>query len=302
MTKEEFIEKAEKKYGKNKYDFSIMKYKNLSTSVQIKCLECGLILNRTPGNFLNNGNCKHRKQRKSSVRKTTEQFIKEVKKIFPQYDYSITEYKKATEKISFICPEHGIQHQRPNDMLNKKKPHGCPACGNRLKNKGRELKIEDVIKRSKVKWEIVDTEIINENTPIKIRCSQCKKIQSKTPLRIIHGKCNYCSESIGTSLVRYWLEEHNIDFIREQTFKECRYKNMLPFDFYLPKLGVLIEVQGEQHLNEVKFFHKNGHESFEERLEKDRIKKEFAETNYKFIEIFEKDFSNLDMVLSEKVF
>ena len=77
---------------------------------------------------------------------------------------------------------------------------------------------------------------------------------------------------------------------------------MLPFDFYLPKLGVLIEVQGEQHLNEVKFFHTNGHESFKERLEKDRIKKEFAEANYKFIEIFEKDFSNLDMVLSEKVF
>ena len=72
MTKEEFIEKAEKKYGKNKYDFSIMKYKNLSTNVQIKCLECGMILNRTPGNFLNNENCKHRKQRKSSVRKTTE--------------------------------------------------------------------------------------------------------------------------------------------------------------------------------------------------------------------------------------
>ncbi|MFZ4798956.1 MAG: hypothetical protein ACOYMA_15755, partial [Bacteroidia bacterium] len=46
------------------------------------------------------------------------------------------------------------------------------------------------------------------------------------------------------------LYDRNIDFEAEKTFDDCRSKNPLPFDFYLPNLAdnpVIIELDGEHH-------------------------------------------------------
>lgn len=53
------------------------------------------------------------------------------------------------------------------------------------------------------------------------------------------------------------------------------------FDLYLPTFKVAIEIQGEQHYEEVPFFHGNSEEvrkiNFSNQKERDRIKRELTE-------------------------
>jgi len=43
-----------------------------------------------------------------------------------KYDYSLVDYKKASEKVRIICPEHGEFLQRPTCHNNN--AAGCPSC------------------------------------------------------------------------------------------------------------------------------------------------------------------------------
>jgi hypothetical protein len=56
----------------------------------------------------------------------TEEFIKRAKAVHgDKYDYSKTEYKKITDKVCIICPEHGEFWQMPDVHLLGR---GCPNC------------------------------------------------------------------------------------------------------------------------------------------------------------------------------
>lgn len=49
------------------------------------------------------------------------------------------------------------------------------------------------------------------------------------------------------------LNKERIKFVREKRFKDLK-RGLLRFDFYIPSLGVLIEVDGAQHFHQVKKF------------------------------------------------
>jgi len=52
----------------------------------------------------------------------------------------------------------------------------------------------------------------------------------------------------------------------------------LEFDIYYPQYGFVIEVQGKQHEQHVKYFHKDP-EEFKKQLMHDQLKKELCEKN-----------------------
>ena len=52
--------------------------------------------------------------------------------------------------------------------------------------------------------------------------------------------------SKGEDKVKNILDNARITYVREKTFPSLR-NGKLRFDFYLPELGILIEVDGEQH-------------------------------------------------------
>ena len=86
------------------------------------------------------------------------------------------------------------------------------------------------------------------------------------------------------------MTNHNIEYIREYKFNDCKNKQPLPFDFYIPKYGILIEMQGEQHFRPVKFRKTMSDEEtiewFNYRQRLDNIKSSYAkEMGYTFVEI-----------------
>ena len=70
------------------------------------------------------------------------------------------------------------------------------------------------------------------------------------------------------------LKQDGITFEREKTFSDLR-KNNYRFDFYLPKQNILIEINGAQHYENIKFFYKNRVE-FKKAQERDRRKIAYA--------------------------
>ena len=123
-------------------------------------------------------------------------------------------------------------------------------------------------------WDFIEKEYKNIYSNIKVKCKFCGKINYKPAYRIIYGKCFYCNESQGERAVRLYLEKNKIRYIQEYTFKDCKYKKELPFDFYLPDYNTVIEYQGEQHFREILFF-----EKLEDRQLKDKIKREYCIKN-----------------------
>ncbi len=80
-----------------------------------------------------------------------------------------------------------------------------------------------------------------------------------------------------------------------------RYKGQrLFFDYYIKGLGILIEVQGQQHFKYVKHFH-GSIESFRAHKYRDNLKKEFVEENRGLTLVFfydEKDKIDKELVLN----
>ena len=76
---------------------------------------------------------------------------------------------------------------------------------------------------------------------------------------------------------------------------------LLSYDFYIPKLNLLIEYQGEMHERFVRGIHKSI-KDFEKQQEHDRRKKVYAQNNnINLFEIWYYDFDNIEEILDTKL-
>lgn len=96
-----------------------------------------------------------------------------------------------------------------------------------------------------------------------------------------HG-CPICHNSVGEKQIKKYLTRHNINFIQQHTFDDCKNIRALPFDFYLPDYNVCIEYDGMQHFEPVDFGG-NGQEWARKQLEslkmRDGIKNDYCVSN-----------------------
>jgi hypothetical protein len=136
LTSEEFIRRVEDVFGKNKFDFSLLKYKDAHTPVSLKCKVCGKIETKAPTVWYKGFGCSVCGKNKKGRRKmSTLEFIKRVNVIHNfKYDYSLTQYFSQQIPIKIICELHGEFEQNPSSHLYGKS--GCPHC---KVSKGEEL-------------------------------------------------------------------------------------------------------------------------------------------------------------------
>ena len=142
-TKEQFIKKANKIHN-NKYDYSLIDYKNMNTKVKILCKNCNNIFEQKPTTHINvKHGCPFCVKNKKL---TKEEFVERAKLIHNnKYDYSLVIYKNMNTKVKIICSKCGkIFEQSPNDHLNGS---GCNCV-----YKGEE-KIIKFLKSNNIKFE-----------------------------------------------------------------------------------------------------------------------------------------------------
>lgn len=106
--------------------------------------------------------------------------------------------------------------------------------------------------------EILDMRTQNDNGhPHKYLRCRCVLDGHEWDIREDHlnagHRCPICKNSIGERQVKDYLILHDIKFIPQHYFDDCRYQRLLPFDFYLPELNACIEYDGIQHFQPVDF-------------------------------------------------
>lgn len=101
----------------------------------------------------------------------------------------------------------------------------------------------------------------------------------QTADNFINGGCGhpYFGKSNGNRIFEGELIKYNIEYKREKTFKGCKDKKLLRFDFYLNKLNEVIEIDGLQHEMIIGLF--GGEAGYNDRVRKDNIKNEYCKNN-----------------------
>lgn len=107
--------------------------------------------------------------------------------------------------------------------------------------------------------------------------------------------------SKGEKKIAQFFDSHNIEYIREKTFKDCvNFKNnLLRFDFYLEQFNLLIEYQGQHHEKPVNKY-KRAKIVHEKTTVHDGIKEIFAAKNeINLIKIYYQDYENVEIILEQ---
>ena len=116
-----FINKSKLIHGE-KYDYSLINYKNSKINIRIICFEHGEFW-QTPSNHLSGHGCPKCGGR---YKLTTLKFIEKSIKIHDnKYNYSEVLYINNKTKVKIKCPKHGTFTQRPDAHL---RGQGCPKC------------------------------------------------------------------------------------------------------------------------------------------------------------------------------
>lgn len=235
-----------------------------------------------------------------TMKKEHEQYVNELKDINQDVEV-IGEYINAHTKILHKCKIDGYcWFVKPTHMLSGSI---CPKCN--------ERKLSDMYKKQHDIYaqqllvvnpdlEVIDT-YVNAKTPILHRCKIDGYEWKITPSNVLFGQgCPICQETNGERQIRQWLENNHILYVYQKTFDDCKDKKVLPFDFYLPNLNILIEFDGEQHFRPVDFSGHNKELSFnkfETTQYHDNIKTQYCmDNNIKLLRI--PYFKNIEIELN----
>lgn len=222
-----------------------------------------------------------------------------------------TEYINCFEKLKFQCECGMIFYQSFTYVLNKIKKNKkvlCPKCTKRMTDDGFKL-TEKEINNSILnrygyqKYSIYDmnTYINNKENALFIH-NECGHIFETSLSQIIHYRklCPKCETkySKGETKIMKYLEKNNISYETEKTFKDCKNKKLLPFDFYLNDYKVLIEFDGKQHFEAIDFF--DGEKGLKETQFRDEIKNKYCkDNNIPLLRIPYNEINNIEIILDD---
>lgn len=114
------------------------------------------------------------------------------------------------------------------------------------------------------------------------RCGICGNLFIALPAKINNGHITSCGcriQSAGEEYIERLLNDMKLEFETQYTFEDCKYINLLRFDFAIMqnrKLLGLIEYDGKQHFEPIEFF--GGQEGFEEIKKRDIIKNAYCKS------------------------
>jgi hypothetical protein len=266
------------------YDYSLLiefsktkEYKGIKTKVPIICPIHGMFWQVLDDHLRHKCNCCN-----PTKQMNKEEFVRraEPKHKKGEYDYSKTIY--INSKIEAIITHNYCRKdflQTPNKHL---QGHGCPYCySDPLSNKEEfVIKAKTVHNKDTDGFDYIYERFIYKGNKTKgeIGCPKCLRYFWQNPNNHLNGQgCPNCKSSYGEKYIIKFLNDNKIEFTPQKSFNDCRYKNPLEFDFYIPSKNVLIEWDGIQHFEVQEAF--GGVDAFILQEIKDGIKNKYCEAN-----------------------
>ena len=294
LNTEEFIQRSILIHG-SRYDYSSVVYKNYDSKVKIICYLHGEFEQRPNDHLSGNGCAKCN----GNAKLTTKEFIIKASKIHNnKYDYSLVNYINGSTHIKINCYKHGIFESRANSHL---QGAGCRKCSNENQSLTNINFVLKAIGCHGNKYDYSSVIYTNNSTKVKISCPLHGEFEQRPADHLKLIGCPKCKSSKGEIKIRKTLEEYEFNFIEQKTFDDCKNKNVLSFDFYLPDYNICIEFDGKQHfevINRSKDHNKNLQNFIDISLN-DMIKNTYCLTNnIKLIRIPYWKYSEIEQILN----
>ncbi len=290
LTQEQYIQKAISVHG-NKFNYELVEYTGCFGKIKIICLLHG-VFEQSAVSHIRGAGCK---LCNGGVSINTEEFIIRAQlKHGDRYDYNLVKYIGGEIKVKIICKLHGIFEQKASAHLFGK---GCHDCANNKKLNNEEFIIRAQLKHGDV-YDYTLVSYKNSKGKVLIVCKIHGDFYQSVCNHLAGNGCPHCRSSKGERKIIDFLNKHNIIFIHQHSYEDCRNIKKLKFDFYLPEYDILIEYDGAQHFRVVKRF--GGEEGFNKRKRNDTKKNKYAdEKNVKLLRIAHFDFDNIEKILED---
>lgn len=255
------------------------KYKGTDVPTSHYCIIHDFVWDARPSNILHGNGCPQCRTEKigNALRKLENDYIFEL--LEKNSNIKLREqYINYNTPVGHYCEKHNVLfNMSPNCAL---QGHGCPQCASeRLSHALTKSEEQYVADLQKVHNNII---LCGEyvgghiNTPHK--CLICGCEWSPRPSNLLSGYgCPSCNTSKGEKQISMWLKRYNIIYVPQKRFDDCRDKNTLPFDFYLPDYNICVEYQGMQHYEPIDYF--GGESQLSYIQYHDKIKSEYCKTN-----------------------
>lgn len=225
----------------------------------------------------------------------------------------------ATNSLRYLCSKHLDKGEQTISLGHLQSGRGCYYCGRATTEATRT--IDNETNENECMGICAEKGFIyigtyRENGLIYIQyiCSKHPEagIQSMRKGNMkrdnIQG-CPYCFDtkkfvfSKGEKAVEQVLQDLNITYLPQYTFSDCRDKNLLPFDFYLPKINKCIEYDGQHHYYPVTFNGVSEDRAKENHLatvKHDKIKNKYCkDNNIELLRIPYYDFKNIEVIVRD---
>lgn len=233
---------------------------------------------------------------------THQEILDRLEKLHPgKYKYEIGDIKGVHDKIKIICDKHGDSLSIIDDLLGGSI---CKKCAIENSKKIQSTGTEKFIRLSIDKFgsDLFDyskVDYINNRTKIILTCKKHNISFTQVPYQHLIGNisCPKCLKivSIGEKIIRDILIKNNIKYIEQHSFKNCRNRYILKFDFYLPEFNTIIEYDGKQHFIQGW----NSFKEFERTKQNDSIKTKYClKNNIKLIRIPYTELKNIEKILN----
>lgn len=185
LTLEEFTNRASIIHN-NKYDYSLVVYKNTETKVTLICSIHGKFI-QTPHSHLTGNGCPKCSGKEQG---TKESFIEKAVKVHNKlYNYDKVVYKDSQTKVIITCPIHGDFEQTPAMHVSGR---GCKRCAS-------VTCTEDFIYKSNIvhnnKYDYSKSVYINFKTPIEIICKEHGSFFQRPTDHTNNRGCPYCAKT-----------------------------------------------------------------------------------------------------------
>lgn len=256
------LEEAKNEFLKRGYKPLFNEYTNSKAPLEYQCPKHPEIIRKIALTNLKSGQgCWHCGRERVAEK---ERFsIDEIRKEFVDRGLIplFTEYINSKQPLAYRCPKHPEKLQYISYDSFKRQQAGCGICryekvGDKLRKDINEVK-EEFRKRG---YEPLFTEYKTRSIPLPYRCPNHPNKETKIALSaLLAGKgCKYCaserSQSEGCNKIERFLQTKELNYQKEYSFSDCRYKHILKYDFAIfnnqNNLMLLIEFNGKQHYEE----------------------------------------------------
>ena len=233
-TKEEFEIDA-KFVHENRYTYDCVEYKNSGTKVKIICKIHGYFW-QTPHDHLKGQGCpKCGLEKRADKRKLSlSEFIIKSKAIHHgKYGYDLVELKNYKERVSIICPIHGVFEQTPREHL---QGCGCPKCANEKISRLNIDSNDDFIKKATTihgnEYDYSYVNYVGNKSYVDIICKKHGVFSQRADHHLSGCKCPKCSNG-SSSYEKEIIEmlEKSYNEYRENFIEKCNLVHNCRYDY-----------------------------------------------------------------------